>query len=565
MARSIYARMVRVPFNTWRNRYNSETDRARTLGYITQEQVADLRNQVDRNYQVYLTLDRRLGLSYNLSILYQLRLLPAHLQNTYDVNHFNNLIILHMEAPDLQAQGAPPQPQDEQAQDLPPVNAAAPPIPGDGQQQQPPQPAILDGGGAAQNPGPPPIVVAPGPQPVQAQAVRNLKITDFLPKFQYEDGCDLNQIESFLQSYEDYCSLHNLNDIEKVRRFTYCLFGIAKLWYANEAFTNYEDLLHKFRKRFDPVYTQSGLLNQLNNLTFKPGSSLQDYLCNLQLLAQRLQLNEQQVLLYFQKGLPSQIRSLVSTHPDANLNQLIRIIRHYLEINSPEENTLGTGLVMSDLYQSIQEISDKIDHKSSAAAGTKQTHSSNVNSATSSPISPRRRVSFQSPVRKTTFSSADSRLRERSPVPNRDTFRYSRGTHPASRSRGTSFRGQHQSYADRDGGPSCYKCGSNSYYKYKGEQSNPTHRDNPGSQGRPRTPQRRFRPRGRINYNYGSYQVPQYPWFPQHSYPGGPYYPPPAPIYDYGFSANPPSHGQATQLSARGENHDQYCSNQGFQ
>lgn len=138
-------------------------------------------------------------------------------------------------------------------------------------------------------------------------------------------GYPTEDAERFLSNFSAYCTFHRITllDPRKVAAFQLHLQGPALSWYtclADEDKSDWDTLQHAFKTKYLSEGNKPVLLvetEQFMNLRLLPHQQLEDYFSKIVDKGRKIQKSQQEVLLKFIEGLPSQLAFFVRAgNPD---------------------------------------------------------------------------------------------------------------------------------------------------------------------------------------------------------------------------------------------------------
>lgn len=212
---------------------------------------------------------------------------------------------------------------------------------------------------ADENPGPAQAAAAVAP----AQQDR-FKITDFLPPV-FNGETDTIRPTVWFVKFRDYVDLQQVPNAQLLTRMKLCTEGMAREWLnALNNINNIEDLERAFLARFGAFKTREALLEALSQKKLLPGVSVNRYLSDIREMVERLELPQASVKDYFQRGLPSSVRTALFYARVDNLDAMLKFVQELIEreqLTGTPSQDIGTGLTFPLLATPPQKnISDDI-------------------------------------------------------------------------------------------------------------------------------------------------------------------------------------------------------------
>ena len=184
-----------------------------------------------------------------------------------------------------------------------------------------------------------------------------LRQNDFLPT----SFNGTQNARSHFLSYEDYCTIHDLQEPDRIARFKLTLSGEARQWIEGKQFATFQEMKNQFIRYFTGAHTNLGTTAQFRNLKYIPGETLEKYASRIRALAEEGGINDQMCVSQFMIGLPSSLRKdLASTGLD-NLNALVERGQLILDLNGETQNNETTPV-----YKEVSFVVDQHPEKNEA-------------------------------------------------------------------------------------------------------------------------------------------------------------------------------------------------------
>ena len=168
-----------------------------------------------------------------------------------------------------------------------------------------------------------------------------LRPSDFLPdpKFSGENVSHEKAI-SHWYLFCDYLQIHGLDEPDHDHmplvtvRFRLTLTGEARLWAEGKAFANLEVMRDAFIRRFSPTHSDFANVKYFDDLKYKTGETAEQFLQKINIAAQRINYNEDQVRNKFLHSLPEDCQRAVvmAAAPDHDAEELANIAQKYLDL-----------------------------------------------------------------------------------------------------------------------------------------------------------------------------------------------------------------------------------------
>ena len=171
----------------------------------------------------------------------------------------------------------------------------------------------------------------------------------FFPKQEF-DGTDKTLTQTHLQSFEDFVKQQKFaDDTEKMTYFEMTLRGLARNWYDSTTFTDYNDMISKFRKRFNKFGPNPrDWLRAWIDLKFDPQTDdIDQYVQTIKDLAELLSYPPEQTLQVFRMSMPESVELRIKDM--ATLDNAVKEAKECIEIL---KNSITTRISKLTIAQS---------------------------------------------------------------------------------------------------------------------------------------------------------------------------------------------------------------------
>ena len=182
--------------------------------------------------------------------------------------------------------------------------------------------------------------------------------------------------QRWLQKFDAFALLKNLNDNERIRYFILFLRGDAEQWFTmldnNDIVQNWQELRAAFITRFNRQAPRWRIDQELKEVVQQPTEKVEQFACRLKEICHRYQRNNDELMSLFLQGLRQKIKKMTIARDPVDFQTAFAAAKTAEVIaDMPDDDFVGhspvsTDPMISNLLKRSIEISESLVEKNKA-------------------------------------------------------------------------------------------------------------------------------------------------------------------------------------------------------